>query len=86
MAYKILNGYVILDQNLLPKFRNYGPTRQCNTANVGFRNQLVEPTSRLKVTEHTFFYSVQKSWNQTVFPKQANAPSVEAFKSHFQNK
>ena len=86
MAYKILNGYVILNRNLLPKFRNYGPTRQCNTANVGFRNQLIEPTSRLKVTEHTFFYSVQKSWNQTVFPKQANAPSVEAFKSHFQNK
>ena len=51
MAYKILNGYVILDPNLLPKFRNYGPTRQCNSANVGYRNQLVEPTSRLKVTE-----------------------------------
>ena len=86
MAYKIINGYVILESNLLPKFKNYGPLRQCNSANVGYANQLIEPVARLQIIEHTFFYSVPKIWNQTVRPAQAEAPSVDAFKGHFQHK
>ena len=86
MAYKIINGYVILDSNLLPKFKNFGPLRQCNSANVGYANQLIEPSAILQIIEHTFFYSVPKTWNETVSPAQAQAPSVDAFKGHFQNK
>ena len=83
MVYKILNGQVILKPNMLPK-SNLKPTlRQCNASNVGIDDQLVEPSSRLQITENTFFYSIQKIWNQRVTPTQAKAPSVDAFKKHF---
>ena len=84
MAYKILNGHVILESNLLPKSGSYNPRRYCNTANVGKENQLMEPISKLKVTGHTFFYSIPKMWNQIITSKQAKAPSVEAFQRHFE--
>ena len=83
MAYKIINGHVILERNLLPKNDYYNPTRKCNAANVGEENQLKEKNSKLKVTGHTFFYSIPKLWNQNVTPEQAKAPSVEAFQRHF---
>ena len=86
MAYKILNGSVILEANLLPKISNFNPRRQCNYANVGENNQLFEPTPRLQVVGQTFFYSVPKFWNDFVSPKQAEAPSADAFKRHFQHK
>ena len=83
MAYKILNGHVILESNLLPKVRIKPTQRKCNAPNVGIKNELVEPSARLQATEKTFFYSIQKIWNQRVSPAQANAPSVEAFRGHF---
>ena len=84
MAYKIINGDVILDPNLLPKFKYSRPMRQCNSVKVGKENQLVETNSELKITGYTFFYSVPKIWNVTITAKQAKAPSVDAFKKHFQ--
>ena len=83
MAFKIINGYVILDSRTLPKFKNHGPLRQCNSAYVGTKNQLEEPVSRLKITGNTFFYSVPLLWNTTVSPSQAEAPSVDSFKRYF---
>ena len=44
----------------------------------------MEPISKLKVTGHTFFYSIPEMWNQFITPKQAKAPSVEAFQRHFE--
>ena len=85
MAYKIINGYVILESNMLPKVTNTGRQRQCNVPRVGIENQLIEPTAGLKTTSKTFFYSIPKLWNQLVTPVQAKAPSVEAFKEHFKN-
>ena len=82
MAYKILNEKVILESNLLPKFLTTRP-RQCQSANVGLENQLVEPQPRLQVTGHTFFYSIPTIWNQRISKQQANAPSVDSFKNHF---
>ena len=82
MAYKIINGKVILDSDLLPRIFNQRPMRQCNFANVGNEYQLKEPCARLQVTKNTFFYSVPKLWNQLVTPAQAKAPSTEAFKAH----
>ena len=79
MAYKIINGYVILDSNLLPKARNTGRQRECNAPKVGIDNQLIEPPPGLKTTSKTFFYSVPK------LSEQAEAPSVDAFKEHFNN-
>ena len=83
MAYKILNGHVILEANLLPKSKIKSTYRKCNAANVGINNELIEPSARLQCTEKTFFYSIQKIWNQRVTPAQAGAPSVDAFKAHF---
>ena len=83
MAYKILNDKLILEPNMLPKTHFQRPMRQCNGVNVGQANQLVEPKARLDVTASTFFYETPKLWNELVTPKQANAPSVEAFKRHF---
>ena len=84
MAYKIINGKVILDPNMLPKIRNTRqPHRECNTAKVGIENQLFEPASELKMAAKTFFYSIPKIWNQSVTPLQAKAPSVDAFREHF---
>ena len=83
MAYKILNDKLILEPSMLPKMQFQRPMRQCNGVKVGQLNQLVEPQSRLDVTANTFFYETPKLWNNFVTPKQANSPSVEAFKSHF---
>ena len=83
MAYKIINGHVILNANMLPKSEIKPTQRQCNAPNVGSNNELIEPTSRLHTTEKSFFYSIQKIWNQRVTPAQARAPSVDAFKAHF---
>ena len=79
MAYKILSGNSILESSMLPKTQFQRPTRQC----YGFKNQLMEPQPRLDVTASTFFLETPRIWNNSVTPKQANAPSVEAFKSHF---
>ena len=68
MAYKILNGDVILSADLLPR-----PPE----------NQLLEPHARIKTVENTFFYQVPKLWNRIVTKPQAAAPSIEAFKNHF---
>ena len=83
MGYKIVNRHVILKPNLLPKFIYKRNQRVCNLSKVGIENQLMEPQSRLKLTETTFFYSIPKIWNQMVTPSQAKAPSVDAFKQHF---
>ena len=83
MAYKIINGQVILEPSLLPKNNFKQPTRQCNEVKVGRKNQLLEPQSRLDVTGHTFFYTTPKLWNNSVTPNQAKAPSIDAFRSHF---
>ena len=56
MAYKVLNGHVILDSQMLPKIKFYQPQRSCATP---------------------------KLWNINVTPAQANAPSVDSFKSYF---
>ena len=53
MAYKIINGHVILEPTMLPKFDNHRPLRQCNGVKVGSKNQLAEPQSRLEVTGST---------------------------------
>ena len=82
MAYKIINGKVILDSNLLPRVFSQRPMRQCNFAKVGNEYQLKEPSPRLQVTKNTFFYSVPEMWNHLVTPAQAKAPSIEAFKAH----
>ena len=86
MAYKIINGHVILDSKMMPQFENQQPNRKCNEANVGYTNQLHEPTSKLDIVKPTFFFATPKLWNHSIMPKQANAPSVEAFKQHFKKK
>ena len=83
MAYKIINGQVILEPSMLPKNILKQPTRQCNEVKVGAKNQLLEPQSRLDVTSHTFFYTTPKLWNNSVTPNQAKAPSIDAFRRHF---
>ena len=83
MAFKIINGLVILEPNMMPKIQKQSKFRQCNEAKVGFKNQLEEPQSRLKIVNKTFFYSTPTLWNHSIGPTQANAPSVEAFKQHF---
>ena len=85
MAYKIINGHVILEPNMLPKV-NKQKQRECNIPNVGIDNQLLEPPPKLKITDKTFFNSIPKIWNDRVKPSQAKAPSVDAFKEHFKNK
>ena len=77
MAYKIINGLVILEPKSLPKFTN---KRGCNFAKVGIENQLFEPQARLK-SKYIFLLNSQN--NQKVTPEQAKAPSVDAFKQHF---
>ena len=81
MAYKILNGQVILEKSMMPKSQNQRPFRQCNGAKVGSANQLAEPQSRLDVVGSTFFFATPKLWNNCITPSQANAPSVDAFKA-----
>ena len=85
MAFKILNGHVILETDMLPKCKIKPTQRQCNaTTNVGFDNQLFEPQPRLSHSSgKTFFYSIPKIWNDRITPSQARAPSVDAFRNHF---
>ena len=86
MAYKIVNGHVILDSEMLPKMQYQRPTRICNETKVGYENQLVEPTSTLDVAKTTFFFATPNIWNNCVSSLQAEAPSVDAFKQHFKRK
>ena len=86
MAYKILNGHVILGPDMLPKYISKRNQRECNAPNIGFGNLLIEPSAKLQITEKTFFYSIPKIWNQSITASQANAPSVDAFKQHFKEK
>ena len=83
MAYKVLNGHVILESQMLPKIKSHQPQRSCNGVKVGLENQLNEPESKIDMTSHTFFYATPKLWNNNVTPAQANAPSVDSFKSYF---
>ena len=83
MVYKILNGEVILESSLLPKYRNERPIRNCNEPTVGYENQLVESYAKIQVAESTFFYSAPILWNDRVTKKQAKAPSADAFINHF---
>ena len=82
MAYKVINGHVILEPNMLPKLQNKQPLRQCNEARVGSKNQLFEPSSKIDVASHTFFYSTPHLWNSNITAAQAEAPSIDAFKNH----
>ena len=84
MAYKILNGQVILSPDTLPKNSKQSRTR--NHVKVGKENQLLEPLSTLVAPGKTFFYSVQKLWNDNVTPSQAKATSIDAFKNNFDKK
>ena len=83
MAFKILNEHVILEAGMLPKYKIKPTQRQCNSTNVGFENQLIEPQPQFHASGETFFYSIQKTWNERVTPSQARAPSVDAFRQHF---
>ena len=89
MAYKILKGHVILGSDMLPKSKSKRTQRECNAPNVGFENVLFEPEARLQTIEKTFFYSsnsTPKLWNRIVTASQAQAPSVDSFKKHFDGK
>ena len=86
MAYKILKGHVILGSDMLPKSKSKRTQRKCNAPNVGFENILFEPEARLQTIEKTFFYSTPKLWNKIVTASQAQAPSVDSFKKHFDGK
>ena len=83
MAYKIINGHVILEPSMMPKFQYQRPVRQCN---VGSKNKLEEPQSRLDVTARTFFYETPKLWNTIITQSQANSPSIDAFKSQLRKR
>ena len=54
MAYKIINGHIILGPNMLPKSANNGKQRKCNDTNVGFDNQLIEPVPNLQTSGKPF--------------------------------
>ena len=82
MAYKILNGHVILEPEMLPKLNTQRPVRECSSVKVGPKNQLVEPHARLDTSGSTFFYQTPKLWNNNVSPSQANAANINAFKRH----
>ena len=81
MAYKIINGHVILESQMLPKSTHQRPLRECNAPNVGFENVLFEPKPSL--LDSTFFYNTPKVWNDKVTSCQAKAPSIESFKHYF---
>ena len=85
MVYKILNSQVILPPSTLPRATHNRTPRYCNEPKVGTKNQLFEPHSRLITTGKTFFFSAPSLWNNCVTPKQANAPSFDAFKKHRSN-
>ena len=81
MAYKILNGNVILESEMLPKSNSKQPSRKCK--GVKFPEcELIEPFSKLDNVQTTFFYAVPKLWNKTVTEALAKAPSTDAFKNN----
>ena len=86
MAYKIMNNKVILEPDYLPKSISLKqrPFRRCNMSTIGTEFHLFEPSSRLQVTENTFFYSTPKLWNLNVTDSQAKAPSVDSFKKRLE--
>ena len=81
MAYKIINGHVILESDMLPTAILKQPSRKCK--GVKFPDsQLIEPFSKLDNVQTTFFYNTPKLWNKTVTESLANAPSIDAFKNN----
>ena len=85
MAFKILNGGVILPPDVLPRAVSCR-ARSCNEPNVGEVNKLHEPRARLITTGRTFVYSAPRLWNEKVTPAQANAKTLESFKDYFSTK
>ena len=79
MAFKILNKLVILTPDTLPRKFPARPTRMTNDS----KYLLEEPFARLSVIQNTFFYSVPRLWNSRITQPQANASSVNSFKSYF---
>ena len=59
MAYKIINGHIILEPNLMPKKKQQRPLRQCNKVKVGFENQLEVPQAKLNITRKLSFIPLQ---------------------------
>ena len=81
MAFKIINGYVILESDMLPKSKSKQPFRKCK--GIKFPEyQLIETFSTIDNAQSTFFYAIPKLWNETVTEALANAPSIDAFKNH----
>ena len=81
MAYKIINGHVILESDMLPKTNFKQPSRKCK--GVKFPEcQLMEPFSKIDNVKATFFYALPKIWNATVTEALAKAPSIDAFKNN----
>ena len=86
MAFKIINGDLILKPTMMPKAQHKRPTRQCNNVKVGPQNEIEEPECKLDIPRYTFFFSTPNLWNKTISPSQADAPSADAFKQHFKRK
>lgn len=85
MAFKILNGAVILPPDVLPRATS-SRARSCNEPNVGAANKLYVPRARLLTTNRTFYYSAPRLWNEKVTSAQANAKTLESFKDYFASK
>ena len=86
MAYKIINRFVILEPNMLPKAEIKRPDRKGYGKKIEAKYQLKELHSRLDITNSTFFYETPRLWNTMITSSQAISPSAEAFKSHFSKK
>ena len=83
MAFKIINGYVILDPSMLPKQYSHRPIRQCFSKYDDKENELMEFQPKIQIAGHTFFFSAPKLWNQRISKLQAEATSVDSFKRYF---
>ena len=83
MAYKIINGLVILEPTMLPKLNFQRPMRQCNTVKVGPENQLVEPLSMLQVPGKTFFYSTPMPGITGLLLLRQNLPALNNSSRNF---
>ena len=86
MAFKILNDFVILDKDSLPKKHHFRPSRKCSDVLPGPDYQLEEPFARIKTVQNTFYFDVPKLWNITVTQKQASSSTIDSFKSYFKIK
>ena len=71
MAFKILNGHVILESSMLPKTKFQQPYRKCNEVKVGFENQLDEPSWSIEVAQKNIFLCHTKTMEQYYLPKAA---------------